>query len=61
MNNFDNPNTEKKAALNAISRADIPTNLEKFLLCSNMSFFLVIDNKYLESIDICSNSMSFIF
>ena len=37
-NSFDNPNTEKKAALNAISRAEIPTNLEKFLLCSNMSF-----------------------
>ena len=37
-NSFDNPNTEKKAALNAISRADGPTKLEKFLLCSNTMF-----------------------
>ena len=37
-NSFDNPNTEKKAALNAISKAEIPTRLEKFLLCSNLGF-----------------------
>ena len=30
-NNLDNPNTEKKAALNAISKAESPTRLEKFL------------------------------
>ena len=44
-NNFDNPNTEKKAALNAISRAESPTRLEKFLLCSNTIFsYLLIIN-----------------
>ena len=45
-NSFDNPNTEKKAKrLNAISRAEIPTKLEKFLLCSNISFsYLLVIN-----------------
>ena len=35
-NSLDNPNTEKKAALNAISKAESPTRFEKFLLCSNI-------------------------
>ena len=44
-NSFDNPNTEKKAALNAISRAEIPTKLEKFLLCSKIKcYYLLVIN-----------------
>ena len=42
-NNLYNQNTEKKAALNAISRADSPTKLEKFLLCSNIGFSFIIN------------------
>ena len=33
-----------------ISKSDNPTNLEKFLLCSNIYYVLIIDNKYQEPI-----------
>jgi len=48
-NNFDNPKTEKKAALPAINNADNPTNLENDLDCSNtnVSYLLVINIKKL--------------
>ena len=35
-NNFDNPNTEKNAALPATSSADTPINVVKFLTLSSI-------------------------
>jgi hypothetical protein len=39
-NNFDNPNTEKNAALPATRSADKPTSVVKFLTLSSIYFSL---------------------